>query len=100
MLMLMEDLAGKKMEMEQTEQQKILDETQVERTLAAAQDLVRPPSLTRSCDADHGSLHVRALGRPLESTRTRTSTHRRRSRSTTSRARRCTSYPVRASLSS
>ena len=41
MLMLMEDLAGKKMEMEQTEQQKILDETQVERTLAAAQDLVR-----------------------------------------------------------
>ncbi|ELR11499.1 UBA/TS-N domain containing protein [Acanthamoeba castellanii str. Neff] len=39
MLMLMEDLAGKKMELEQTEQQKILDETQVERTLAAAQDL-------------------------------------------------------------
>jgi len=39
MLMLMEDLAGKKMEIEQTEQQKMLDETQVERTLAAAQDL-------------------------------------------------------------
>jgi hypothetical protein len=41
MLMLMEDLTAKKMDIEQTEQQKMLDETQVERTLAAAQDLVR-----------------------------------------------------------
>jgi sulfite reductase alpha subunit-like flavoprotein len=45
MLMLMEDLAAKKMEIEQTEEHKMLEETQVERTLAAAQDLVRslPP---------------------------------------------------------
>lgn len=39
--MLMEDLTAKKVEIEQTEEKQMNEEAQVERTLAAAQDLVR-----------------------------------------------------------